>query len=268
MTGYLLMDCIEEKDGIMLSKSWENLRYDKNRRTNLFKDLSRIILSLGRVPLPRIGSFTMDDKGVLNLTNRPLSLRLHQLENEGIPTNIDRSTTYTAVEPYLLDLLAYHDSRLIHQPNSINDESDCRGQMAALIGMRSVFHHFINHDLRRGPFFFTLTDTHQSNIFVDDNWRIKYLIDLEWACSLPAEMQRFPYWLTSQSIDALLGENLSVFNKVREEFMEAFEGEERALLPLSDGIPARTLMMKNIWDTRKFWFFHALDNTGGLPSHM
>jgi hypothetical protein len=151
-TGYLLMDYLEAKDGVMLSESWENLRHDKTRRNNLFKDLSRIMLLLGRIPLPRIGSFTMDDKGVLNLTNRPLTLRLHQLENEGIPTNIDRSTTYTGVEPYLLDLLAYHDSRLVHQPNSINDESDCRGQIAAQIGMRSVLHHFINHDLSRGLF--------------------------------------------------------------------------------------------------------------------
>lgn len=37
----------------------------------------------------------MDDRGVVRLANRPLTLRLHQLENEGILTNMKRSTTYT-----------------------------------------------------------------------------------------------------------------------------------------------------------------------------
>jgi hypothetical protein len=213
------VDYIEEKDGLMLSKSWESLRHDKTRRSNLFKDLPRMILSLRRIPLPYIGAFTMDNKGVVRLANRPLALRLHQLENEGIPTNMKRSTTYTSVEPYLLDILAYHDSRLLHQPNSANDGPDCRGQMGALVSMRSLLHHFIDHDLRQGPFLLILTDIHQSNYFVDDEWNIRYIIDLEWACSRPAEMQRVPYWLTSQSIDSLLGENLSAFDCLREEFM-------------------------------------------------
>src|SRR5580700_2489332 len=81
--GYLIMDYIEETDGKMLSESWEKLRHNQNRRTNLFRDLSRIILSLAQLPLPRIGSLTIDDRGILTLSNRPLTLRLHHLENEG-----------------------------------------------------------------------------------------------------------------------------------------------------------------------------------------
>jgi hypothetical protein len=33
-------------------------------------------------------------------------------------------------------------------------------------------------------FLYRLTDLHPSNIFVDSDWNIKYVIDLEWACSL------------------------------------------------------------------------------------
>ena len=58
----------------MLSESWEDLRQDRCRRTDLFKDFSQIMISLGRIPLPRIGSFTMDNEGVLSLTNRPLTV--------------------------------------------------------------------------------------------------------------------------------------------------------------------------------------------------
>ena len=104
-TGYLIIDYIEETDGKMLSESWEELRHDKNRRLNLFSDLSRIILSLAQSPLPRIGSLTIDKHGILSLRSRPLTLRLQHLENEGIPTNIDRSLTYSTTDAYLLDLL-------------------------------------------------------------------------------------------------------------------------------------------------------------------
>jgi len=265
-TGYLLIDYIEEKEGIMLSESWKELRHDKTRRRNLFRGLSSTMLSLGRIPLPRIGSFTINNHGVLSLTNRPLTLVLQRLENERIPTNIDRNLTYTTVEPYLLDLLALHDSRLRHQPNSVNDAADCRGQMAVLTGMRSILHHFHGRDFRQGPFIFTLTDINPNNIFVDEDWHIKYMIDLEWACSLPIEMQHPPYWLSDRNVDELEGEDLAVFDEIRAEFMDAFEKEEKLLLPSKERTALRTHTMKSGWDTGKFFYFHALNSTVGLFS--
>lgn len=259
--GYLLIDYIEEEEAVLLSSSWEEKRQDRSRRTNLFRDLSRIMLSLGRIPLARIGSFTLDDEGVLSLTNRPLTFQLQALENGGIPTNITRNDTYTTTESYALDLLAYHDSRLRYQPNSINDESDCRAQMAVITQMRAVLPHFTNRDLRRGPFLFTLTDIHQSNILVDEEWNIKCLIDLEWACSRPMDMQNPPHWLSGQSVDHLIGKNLVEFNEVYEEFMEAFEFEEK--LRYTANLPhARS--MRRAWDSGSFFYFHALDSTTGL----
>ena len=246
----------------MLSESWEERRQDESRRTNLFRDLSRIIISLGRIPLAQIGSFTLDNAGALNLTNRPLTLRLQVLENGGIPINIARGNTYTAVEPYILDLLAYHDNRLRYQPNSINDEPDCRAQMAAIAGMRAVLPHFVDRDFRNGPFLFTLTDIHQSNIYVDEQWHIKRLIDLEWACSLPMQMQNPPHWLTSQGVDHLTGEHFAKYNEVHEEFMKAFEDEEK-LQRDNDDLP-RTRTMRKAWESGSFFYFHALDSTTGL----
>ena len=264
--GYLLIDYIEDNDGVMLLESWEEKRQDKSRRTTLFRDLSRIILSLGRIPLPRIGSFTLDDQGVLSLTNRPLTLRLQSLENEGVPTNIARHDSYATVEPYMLDLLAYHDSLLRHRPNSIIDQPDCRAQMAVITGMRAVLPYFINRDLRNGPFLFTLTDIHQGNIYVDEEWHIKYLIDLEWACSLPMEMQSPPYWLTGRRVDQLEGEHLAAYNDVREEFMKAFEDEEKlqyGTLSEKDNL-LRTRTMRRAWETGSYFYFHALESTTGL----
>lgn len=256
----------------MLSETWEQTRDDKERRNNLFRDLSRIILSVGKVPLPRIGSFTLDDKGVLSLTNRPLTLSLQQLENGGIPTIIGRKDTYTAIEPYVFDLLAYHDSRLRHQPNSINDEYDGRGQMASIAGMRAVLPHLIQRRSRHGPFSLALTDLHQSNIFVDEDWHIKTVIDLEWACSLPVQMQIPPHWLTSRGVDQLEGDNLAEYEPVLEEFMEAFDYEEMlqnhrssvANPYNSHDVESRMQIIRNAWKTGAFFYFSALETTTGL----
>ena len=250
----------------MLSESWEEKQQDKSRRVNLFKDLSRIVLSLGRIPLPRIGSFTLDDHGVLSLTNRPLTLRLHDIENEGVPTNIRRTDTYTSTEPYMLDLLEYHARLLRHRPNSINNQADCRAQMAVITAMRAVLPHFLSRDTRNGPFLLTLTDMHQSNIFVDEQWHIKYLIDFEWACSLPMEMQNAPHWLTSRGVDELIDEHLDTYNNVRQEFMEAFETEEKlqqGTFYETDNL-LRTRTMKKAWMTGSYFYFHGLESTTGL----
>jgi hypothetical protein len=45
-----------------------------------------------------------------------------------------------------------------------------------------------------------LTDLHGPNIFVDQDWHIKHIIDLEWACSLPIEMLGPPYWMTGCTV--------------------------------------------------------------------
>lgn len=261
VSGYLLVDFVE--DGRMLSESWETLRDDHDRRTTLFRDMSRVMLSLARVELPRIGSLTMDDSGIVTLTNRPLTLQLHQLENQGISTSIPRDLNYSTTDAYLLDLLECHNNRIRHQPNSILDNSDGESQLSTLVIMRALIGYFTNSELRHGPFIFMLTDFHQSNIFVDDDWHITCLIDLEWACSQPKEMLHPPYWLTSRAIDQLTGEHLKVYQELHKEFMSAFEEEEK---DLRSGAFPYTDMMWNGWNTANFWYFSAMESFTGFYS--
>lgn len=263
-SGYLVMEYIGDSEVQMLSGTWDEHRHQQDKRTNLFKGLSCIMLSLSRTPLPRIGSWTLDTNGVLRLSNRPLTLRLHQLENGGIPTNISRSLTYSTADAYYLDLLSCHDCRIRCQPNSINDADDGRDQMARLTMMRALLPHFSNRDLRDGPFFYRFTDLHPSNIFVDSEWNVKFVIDLEWACSLPAETLRPPYWLTGRSVDELTGENLETFRDVYEEFVDIFEEEEKLFPPINNDYSYRTNLMRNGWQVGNFWYFHALDSPKGL----
>lgn len=243
----------------MLSETFNQHVDDLSRRRNLFGDLARIMVSLARRPQPRIGSFTIDDASFISLSNRPLTLRVQVLENEGVPTNIRRSQTYGSSDSYVLDLLAYHDSRLLHQPNSINDEMDGRRQMSVIGLMRTTMMHFINAETRHGPFVFCLTDLHASNIFVDEEWHVTSLIDLEWACSLPSEMLRPPYWLTGENIDRLVDDHFEEFSRILGEFMAEFCAQEKQMT-LGD---AHSVTMQQSWDVGTFWYFHALESTKG-----
>ncbi|KAJ5728674.1 uncharacterized protein N7483_003182 [Penicillium malachiteum] len=267
-SGYLIIDFIgtskSEEPVEMLLETWDEHRCQQEKRENLFKGFSRMILSMSQTPLPRIGSWTLDSNGGLKLSNRPLTLRLHQLENAGIPINISRSTTYTGTEAYYLDLLFCHDSRIRNQPNSITDADDGRAQMARLTMMRALLPHFCNKEYRNGPFFYRLTDLHPSNIFVDNQWNVKFIIDLEWACSLPAETLRPPYWLTGHPVDELTGEHLQVFEETYKEFMGIFEEEENFLPPINNVPSYRTTLMRNTWQRGSFWYFSALDCPKGL----
>ncbi|RLL93487.1 hypothetical protein CFD26_100822 [Aspergillus turcosus] len=255
--AYLIIDYIEE--GEMLSVTWADQNTRKDLRNNLFRGLARVMLSLSRVSLPRIGSFIIDDGGFLSLANRPLTLMLHDLENENIPVDMPTGETFASVDSYVNRLLTCHDNRLRYQPNAVNSGSDCVSQMTALALMRTVRPQFFDRGLNHGPFVFCLTDLHASNILVDKDWNIKCLIDLEWATSLPIEFMRTPIWLTSQAVDEI---NTEDYNELRQEFMTIFEEEERAY-------PAeypyrRACIMNNGWDSGTFWYGTALRSPTGL----
>jgi len=263
--GYLLIECIEESQGVMLSDTWSEGQHDTELRRNFFRDFSRILLSITRTPLPRIGSFIINREGFLTLNNRPLSMELQDLENERIPTNIPRDYTYSTVDSYASDILGVHDSRLRNQPNAVNNTKDCVYQMSALAAMRTLTPVFFRQDLRRGPFVFTFTDLHQSNIFVDDKWRITCLVDLEWACSRPIQMVEPPYWLTNKGVDNI---EVEEFNTIRKELMSAItseESEDFSSIPSKDAAPLLLSdVMEQAWETGTFWYSLALSSPTGL----
>lgn len=258
------MEHVGNTDAQMLSETWDQGRHHHDKRINLYRGLSQIILSLSQTPLPRIGSWTLDSNGVLQLSNRPLTLQLHQLENGGIPT-ISRDGTHPTADTYYLDVLSCHDYRILHQPNSISSEDDGRAQMARLTIMRALLPHFTSRELRHGPFFYRLTDLHPSNIFVDKDWNIKWVIDLEWACSLPAETLQPPYWLTGRHVDGLTEEHHDAFREACAEFMDIFEEEEeKSYPPIKSICSYRTTLMRKGLENGNFWYFQALESPKGL----
>ncbi|OJD12427.1 hypothetical protein AJ78_06978 [Emergomyces pasteurianus Ep9510] len=256
---YLLIEYIEDWD--MLSTVWDDQYAEKGLRMNLFRGLSKIMLNLSRVSHPKIGSFVIDDNGFLRLSNRPLTVMLQSLENENIPTEMPKNRTFASVDAYVNSLLICHDNRLTFQPNAVNDEADCVSQMAALALMRCIRPQFFSDQLNHGPFVFTLTDLHASNILVDKEWNIRCIIDLEWAASLPLEFMGTPSWLTRQAVDCI---DVDEYDEMRKEFMGVFEDEEKRY-PANYDI-RRALLMQQTWERRTFWYTMALRSPTGMHS--
>lgn len=95
--GYMVIECIEETQGIMLSNTWSGKQHDAELHANFFRRLSRNLLSICKTPLPRIGSFIINREGYLTLNNRPLSMELQQLEYEKVTTELSRDYTHSTV---------------------------------------------------------------------------------------------------------------------------------------------------------------------------
>jgi hypothetical protein len=193
-SGYLIMDLVEPHQGKMLDTKWPAA--DPNHRRKVFRGLANILLDLMKVPLPRIGSFTVLDTGEVTLSGRPLTAALALLEAEEISSEIPPGTTYSSADSYVEDLLHCHETRMRDQPNAAEGEDDAIGQLATVVVLKAVKSHYVDRKLRDGPFVFQFTDLHECNIFVDDQYNITSIVDLEWSCSLPIEMHQPPFWLS------------------------------------------------------------------------
>ncbi|EEP75808.1 predicted protein [Uncinocarpus reesii 1704] len=258
--GYILMDWIGDDDVQMLSTTFSQPHTDI-QIVNLYRSMSKIMLSLAKTPQPRIGTWTVDNYGRISLTNRPIFCHLHQLENWSIPTT-PQTTTYTSADSFYFDLLEGHDNRLRYQANAATNESDARGQATDLVLMRALLHRFTDRHLRDGPFFMQLTDMHNSNILVDQKWNIKHVIDLELACSLPIGCLLPPFWLTGQSVDRLKDAEYERFRVEYERFVDIFEREEQNMKTPLHYSPSAC--MKTALISGRYWYFNALQTPKGL----
>jgi hypothetical protein len=269
-TAYMLLEYIDPASGQMLSATWDKHRGCPARRQRLFSGMSKIMLSLARLPQPRIGAFQFHDDGTITLTNCFLSCSMVLLENDGAPRTMQPNDTYHCTDGFVSDMLTFHDHRFLSQPNAVYSEGDCRGQMAVKTLLRALSHRYITREHRHGPFLLQLTDLHASNIFVDDDWNITCLIDLEWLCALPAEMLNVPYWLTGFSIDEIQDERYHEFDKIQQEFMVVFQEHERQTR--AEHRFSLSKVMQDMWESKGIWFWYCLSSVNAmyflLESHL
>ncbi|KAF2669045.1 hypothetical protein BT63DRAFT_249075 [Microthyrium microscopicum] len=252
--GYLLIEYVEE--GKMLSCSWKQHCQDPIRRANLYHGLAKIMLSLGKVPLPRIGSWILGHDATIRLTNRPFFDLTALWNQHKIPAIVPRERTYTSAKAFVHDVLRYQDNRMRHQPNSILSEKDGIYQLAALVGLRDLLSLFYGSS--SGTFVLNLVDMHQSNIFVDENWNITRLIDFEFAPVCPIEMP----WLSSMGVDQLEGSNRDEYKVLYDEFADIVEQEEEA----GQMSNSYSQGLRESWASGQFFFNLALRSINAFPA--
>ncbi|GAM90696.1 hypothetical protein ANO11243_087410 [Dothideomycetidae sp. 11243] len=229
------------------------------------------MLSLAKYPIPRIGSLSIDDEGSVDLTNRPLTMEVQQLESElGSPKDPEhsdsspmmsiphRKSTHPIVDSYVHDLLLLHDRRLAVQPNGGSDPEDAAYQAPAIVVMRSIWSHFLS--LGRGPFFLTFTFESEQHL-CRQYWNITAIVDLEWSCSPPVEMIHPPSWTTGEPADFISPDKYEILHT---EFVQIFKETELEFHKSED----RDTMIHSILEDglrrKTFWFSLALTKPTAL----
>lgn len=174
---------------------------------------------------------------------------------------MEEGRTYESVEPYVSDLLTTHDNRFMAQLNAVKNAADCYYHMAVQVALRAVSYHYIDRDLRQGPFGMQFTDLHQGNLIVDDDWNITYLIDQEWICARSPQMIDVAYWITSKGIDEVCSaEHFAEYTAAREAFLTVFREEENST---SGGIYFSRILDEAL-ESHATWFFHSLDSANAM----
>ncbi|KAI6765033.1 hypothetical protein HG531_012132 [Fusarium graminearum] len=260
-TAYMLLEYIGPETGEMLSLTWFDHWSDTARRKNLFAGMSRIMLSLARVPQQKIGSFRFNTLDcTIALSNRPLMCSLAIFEQQGTPRTIRQDQVYQNTDSFVSDMLTLHDNHLIHNPHAVRDEEDAEERITLRTLLRVLAHFFVLPERRSGPYLLQLTDFHQSNIFVDKEWNVTCMIDLEWICALPVEMMRVPFWLTNRRFERIV-DHYKDFDDARKEFLSSMDQELEHVEVEHDIQITRT--MRQSWDSKGVWYWACIESTNG-----
>lgn len=256
----MLLDFITRDTGRMLSETWKNFKFDEHRKENLFRGLAKIMLSLARLPHDHIGSLQFHDGGYISLAARPLFCTNVLLENEGAPKIV--RNTYSRSYTFISDMLKFRDEAFASQPNAVHNEDDCRLQMSYAVTLKALMSSMVN-DHYGGPFVLQHSDLHASNIFVDEDWNITGLIDLEYVCALPPEMLGVPYWLSADYIDQVAN-NMREYTETFAAFMRIFD-EEQQLMQMRHQVSIGAEIRK-AWRSGAYWFYHCLTSVNAMTS--
>ncbi|OAA71340.1 hypothetical protein ISF_01891 [Cordyceps fumosorosea ARSEF 2679] len=251
---YMLLEFIGPETGRLPAQDWFAKLADPLCRKRLFTGLSNIILELAKVPQPKIGSFRFNNDCTISLDGRAVFAGTSILEGQGAPRTVPAGQTYTCTEPFVSDMITLLDESYRAQIAASDTETACLGQMGTRVFLRAVAHHYIKKQYRNGPFLMQLTDLNPGNFFVDDDWKISCLFDLEYISALPVENLAIPYWLSGGTISDIEGQKLAEYEKLRREFMEILrerEAEYRLAWPIST-------IMEEMWTTKGVWFWHSL----------
>ena len=265
--GYLLLEHIGADTGRPLSATWPQQQarqqqrepasnHELLRRHNLYRSISRIMLSLAGLPQPRIGSFCFDPAdGTVSLGNRPLMCATVQLESAGARRTIPPGQTYDRADVYAADVLALQDSHFLANPHAVRDTKDARERLAMRTLWRTVARGFAQRDARPGNI--PQLDLAVGNLVVDDDWNVTCLLGLDWMAVLPTPALAVPHWLTGCKLHQIRGARYDAYDSARRVFLEVMRQQQ----PAAGNAVALAQVLEGSWQSRAVWFWASLRST-------
>lgn len=253
----MLIDFIDKDTSTMLSNTWRQQKHDEEKKQHLISQLSCMMLSLARIPQSRIGSLRFNENGSISLASRPLFCANTILEAEGAPKMEERM--YESTGQLLRALYDFRTGAFRSQPNAVYDEEDCRLQMSYMLLLQSILPSVV--DLQYpGPFILQFTDLHASNIFVDADWNITGIIDLDFICSLSPDMLCMPSWLCVDDLDDI-SRNRGEFAASYDSFLQTFAAAEKKQQHHST-LLADT--MRQAWHSGAYWVYYSFISVNAM----
>lgn len=112
----------------------------------------------------------------------------------------------------------------------------------------------------QGLFILQFTDLHASNIFVDADWNITGIIDLDFICSLPPDMLCMPSWLCIDDLDDI-SRNRDEFAASYDSFLQTFAAAEKKQQHHST-LLADT--MRQAWHSGAYWVYYSFISVNAM----
>lgn len=231
---------------------------DEKKLAFVYEQMAGFMLQLSRHPFTRIGAI----EGTTAVSKRPLTYDVNELvTTTGIPASALPDGPFDKSSDYFHAVAQYHWARLVAQRNAICDAEDARRQYIACRGFAELIKQYCDQE---DSFFLFMDDSHATNILADpDTWKITAVLDLEFTNSMPAQYAYdVPSWLLLHGppigLYPEMDEFEALFVRRMEQFLDAVRRAEEASPNTQH--PSLSAKMRESWDTKRFWFNHAMRN--------
>ncbi|KAK2764537.1 hypothetical protein FQN54_009232 [Arachnomyces sp. PD_36] len=260
--GKLLSEYLRASQDPMVPSTL-NLDINITTLRRAYHSMAEILLELYRCQFPAIGGLVRDDSGDWLVEKRAVTFNMNELVGLGnFPPKSLSQSFFPDATTYFVSLADDHLHHLETQRNdAVTDEDDCRKKYIARCLFRQVASKF-SSTYNNGPFPLFCDDLRPSNVLVDEDLRVRAVIDWEFCYAAPAQFSHCsPWWLLlgrPDTWDAGFDDFLAHYMCRQKIFLEALRDRENGLAE-SRILPEPRLseLMAQSIENGNFWVFLA-----------
>ncbi|KAM4063675.1 phosphotransferase enzyme family protein [Hirsutella rhossiliensis] len=192
--AFLIIDWVSGRSLDMKSL----VKATRERRNHFYSDLIDVLAQLRRLEFPVAGSLMPNFKG----------------GSEPVGKGAPRATFNSATQ------LVHQNCNVLSETYRLPTEELSRQtaelEIFALDSLEKQVPNVVDARWDDGPFVLTHTDLRCANIIIDDDFRIRGVIDWEWASTVPRQFFTPPLWITGHALEPIHGISLDMFSEFRD----------------------------------------------------